>query len=200
MSRLGAPMGVRLKIADIYAARKVADELKLELGENYIVQDWTRRNGNWFAAVQSQKKMIFIILVMIIAVAAFNVVATLIMTVTDKQPDIAILRTLGASPASIMGIFVVQGALCGAAGIFSGVIIGVIGAKNLSIIVKTVESIFGIHFIDNHIYFVSELPAEMRVHDVVIVVVVASALVLLSTLYPSWRASKVIPAEALRYE
>jgi lipoprotein-releasing system permease protein len=194
------PTGVRLKVEDVYRARQVADELKNSFGEEYLIQDWTQRNGNWFAAVQSQKKMIFIILTLIVAVAAFNVVAMLIMTVTDKRSDIAILRTLGASPRSIMGIFVVQGVLSGVAGIFSGVVVGMLVAQNLSTIIKFIEGIFGIHFLNRQIYFISELPSEIRAHDVFVVVMVASMLVLISTLYPSWRASRVAPAEALRYE
>jgi lipoprotein-releasing system permease protein len=194
------PTGLRLRITDANQAPQVARELKNSLNGDYIVRDWTQRNANWFAAVQSQKHMMFIILTLIVAVAAFNVVAMLVMSVTDKRADIAILRTLGASPPSIMKIFVVQGLLSGLLGVLAGTIGGVLIAWNLPAIANGIEQLFGIHILDKNIYFITSVPSQLLWSDVGGVVGVAVALSFLSTLYPSWWATRTNPAEALRYE
>jgi lipoprotein-releasing system permease protein len=199
--RLGDKVsGVRLKLKDLFAAIQVAQELQTVLGPGVYVADWSRQNRNWFLAVQTEKRMMFIILALIIAVAAFNVVSTLVMAVTDKQADIAILRTLGASPASITWIFIVQGALIGVIGTLLGVFGGVLLTDNLDAVVGTIEHVFGVQFLSKDIYFINTLPTDLRMPDVIFIVVVSLFLGLIATLYPSWRASKVNPAEALRYE
>jgi lipoprotein-releasing system permease protein len=194
------PFGLRLRLQDMQKAPAVADELRTTLPGQLVVRDWTKLNSAWFAAVKSQKNMMFIILTLIIAVAAFNLVATLVMTVTDKQADIAILRTLGASPLSIMKIFVVQGALVGVFGTAIGVAGGVLLALNVDVIVPAIESLFGMHFLSKDIYFISAVPSELRWSDVAAIGVTSMLLALVSTLYPSWWAARVKPAEALRYE
>ncbi len=194
------PFGLRLRLQDMQKAPAVADELRATLPGQLVVRDWTKLNSAWFAAVKSQKNMMFIILTLIIAVAAFNLVATLVMTVTDKQADIAILRTLGASPLSIMKIFVVQGALVGVFGTAIGVAGGVLLALNVDVIVPAIESLFGMHFLSKDIYFISAVPSELRWGDVAAIGVTSMLLALVSTLYPSWWAARVKPAEALRYE
>jgi len=194
------PFGMRLRLQDMQKAPAVADELRTVLPGHLVVRDWTKLNSAWFAAVKSQKNMMFIILTLIIAVAAFNLVATLVMTVTDKQADIAILRTLGASPFSIMKIFVVQGALVGVFGTAIGVACGVLLALNVGTIVGVMESAFGIHFLSKEIYFISAVPSDLRWGDVASIGVTSLLLALVSTLYPSWWAARVKPAEALRYE
>jgi lipoprotein-releasing system permease protein len=163
-------------------------------------RDWSKHNPTWFAAVQSQKRMMFTILVLIIAVAAFNLVATLAMTVTDKQADIAILRTLGSSPRSIMKIFMIQGALIGIIGTVVGVTTGVLLALNIDVIIPFIERALGIHFLSKDIYFISALPSDLRWPDVLGIAGVSVGLAFLATLYPSFAASRVKPAEALRYE
>jgi lipoprotein-releasing system permease protein len=165
-----------------------------------MVRDWTRQNRNWFAAVQIEKRMMFIILTLIVAVAAFNLVSTLVMTVTDKQSDIAILRTLGASPGSIMGVFMVQGALVGVVGTLSGLFLGLVAAFNIDVIVPAIEQALGLRFLPQDIYLISRMPSDPQLADIGPVVVLSLLLALLATLYPSWRASRVQPAEALRYE
>ena len=194
------PVGLRLRLQDMQRAPDVADELRGTLPGRVVVRDWTRLNTAWFAAVKSQKNMMFIILTMIIAVAAFNLVATLVMTVTDKQADIAILRTLGASPFSIMKIFVVQGALVGVFGTGIGVAGGVLLAWNVDVIVPAIERLFGMHFLSKDIYFISAVPSELQWGDVAAIGITSLLLAFVSTLYPSWRAARVKPAEALRYE
>ncbi|TFW27430.1 lipoprotein-releasing ABC transporter permease subunit [Duganella callida] len=194
------PIGLRLRIADANQAPRVARELKNSMNGNYLVRDWTQRNSTWFAALQSQKHMMFIILTLIVAVAAFNVVAMLVMSVTDKRADIAILRTLGASPRSVMKIFVVQGLLSGLLGVAAGALAGVLIAWQLPAIVSGVESVLGIHLLDKNIYFISTVPSQLQTSDVLSVIGVAVALSFLSTLYPSWWATRTNPAEALRYE
>ncbi|WP_035374057.1 lipoprotein-releasing ABC transporter permease subunit [Pseudoduganella violaceinigra] len=194
------PFGIRLRLQDMQKSRAVADELRTVLPANLVIYDWTKLNTAWFAAVKSQKNMMFIILTLIIAVAAFNLVATLVMTVTDKQADIAILRTLGASRFSIMKIFVVQGALVGVFGTAIGVVCGVLLALNVGHIVGGIEKTFGIHFLAKEIYFISAVPSDLRWSDVGAIGATSLLLALVSTLYPSWRASRVKPAEALRYE
>ncbi len=198
--RLEGPNGLRVKLKDAQLARQVAAELSSLLGEDVNVRDWTRANRTWFAAVQIEKRMMFIILTLIVAVAAFNLVSTLVMTVTDKRADIAILRTLGASPASIMGIFVVQGALVGVIGTLSGLALGLLVAFNIGSIVPAIESALGASFLPKDIYLISRMPSDPQWADIGPVVIIALVLALIATLYPSWRASRIDPAEALRHE
>jgi lipoprotein-releasing system permease protein len=200
MERLAAPSGLRLRLADMYQAPRVAAELQRSMSGELIMRDWSRMNANWFAAVQSQKRMMFIILTLIIAVAAFNLVATMVMTVTDKQADIAILRTLGASPRSIMKIFMIQGALVGVMGTLLGVGLGVLVAMNVDVIVPFIERLSGVQFLSKDIYMISEMPSDLRWPDVFRIGGVAFLLSFAATIYPSFSASRVKPAEALRYE
>jgi lipoprotein-releasing system permease protein len=195
-----APIGLRLRLADMYAAPRVAVELARSLDERFLVRDWTKVNATWFAAVQSQKRMMFVILTMIIAVAAFNLVSTLVMTVRDKQADIAILRTLGAAPRSIMRIFVIQGTLVGVLGTLLGVGLGVQVALNVDVIVPAIEHVLGVQFLAKDIYLISEVPSDLRWMDVLRIGGVAVLLAFFATLYPSWSAARVQPAAALRYE
>jgi lipoprotein-releasing system permease protein len=198
--RLEGPTGIRLKLKDLNDARRVADELSRTLSGDLLLRDWTRQNRTWFAAVQVEKRMMFIILTLIVAVAAFNLVSTLVMTVTDKRADIAILRTLGASPASIMGIFVVQGAMVGVLGTLAGLLLGLGVAFNIDVIVPALEQLFHASFLPKDIYLISRMPSDPQQSDIVPVAVIALVMAFVATLYPSWRASRVNPAEALRYE
>jgi lipoprotein-releasing system permease protein len=198
--RLEGPSGVRLKLKDLHQARAVAAQLADTLTGNLLVRDWTRQNRTWFAAVQVEKRMMFIILTLIVAVAAFNLVSTLVMTVTDKRADIAILRTLGASPQSIMGIFVVQGAMVGVIGTLSGLLLGLGVAFNIDVIVPALEQLLGARFLPQDIYLISRMPSDPQQADIVPIGLISLGLSFLATLYPSWRASRVNPAEALRYE
>jgi len=200
MLRMTAPSGLRLRLADMHRAPEVAEQLKKMMPPHVTVRDWSKLNANWFAAVQTEKRMMFIILTLIVAVAAFNLVSTLVMTVTDKQPDIAILRTLGASPRSIMKIFVIQGALVGLLGTVLGVTGGVLVALNIDVIVPFIEHLFGVQFLSRDIYYISTVPSDMRWPDVTKIGVVSVLLAFLATMYPSWWAARVKPAEALRYE
>jgi len=192
--------GVRLKLDELFAAPRVARELNASLPAGTYAGDWTRAHANFFRAIQIEKNVMFIILLLIVAVAAFNIVSTLVMAVTDKQADIAILRTLGASPASIMKIFIVQGALIGVIGTFIGVAGGVLLALNIDVVVPAIEHALGIQFLAKDVYYISELPSELQWRDVGVIAAVSFVLTLLATLYPSWRASRTNPAEALRYE
>lgn len=192
--------GLRVKVADLNEARSIARRLQDALKFDGVVQDWTVENATYFRAVEIEKRMMFIILTLIIAVAAFNLVSTLVMVVRDKHPDIAILRTLGASPGMIMRVFVVQGALVGAIGTLLGVVGGVLLALNVGAIVSAVESAFGFRVLSPEIYFLSSLPSDLRWGDVWVTAVIALVLALVATLYPSWRASKVNPVDALRYD
>jgi lipoprotein-releasing system permease protein len=198
--RTGGPTGVQLKLKDVHDARRVAAELKQVMGPDIVVRDWTRANANWFDAVQIEKRLMSIILTLIVAVAAFNLVSTLVMTVTDKQSDIAILRTLGASPRSIMGIFIVQGAVSGVIGTLSGVLLGLVVAFNVDVIVPFIEHVLNVSFLPGSIYVITQMPSDPQQGDIIPIAVVSLALSFLATLYPSWRASRVQPAEALRYE
>ena len=198
--RVDGPTGVRLKIADMQRAPQVAEQLAKTLPAQLLVRDWTRQNRSWFAAVQVEKRMMFIILALIVAVAAFNLVSTLVMTVTEKQADIAILRTLGATPRSVMAVFIVQGALIGVIGTLLGVVGGLFLANNLDTIFPTIERIAGFPLIPKDIYFISSLPSDPRASDIVPIAVISIVLSLIATLYPSWRAARVRPAEALRYD
>jgi lipoprotein-releasing system permease protein len=198
--RLDAPTGVRLKLKDLNQAPEVAAELAGQLSGNPIVRDWTQQNRTWFAAVQVEKRMMFIILTLIVAVAAFNLVSTLVMTVTDKRADIAILRTLGASPSSIMGIFVVQGAAVGVIGTLAGLLLGLVVAFNIDVIVPFIEHLLHVSFLPRDIYLISKMPSDPQRSDIVPIAVISLVLAFVATIYPSWRASRVNPAEALRYE
>jgi lipoprotein-releasing system permease protein len=198
--RLEGPTGVRLKLRDLNRAREVAAELSTSLSGEFLVRDWTRQNRTWFAAVQLEKRMMFIILTLIVAVAAFNLVSTLVMTVTDKRADIAILRTLGASPGSIMGIFVVQGAAVGVIGTLAGLCVGLLVAVNIDVIVPAMEHALNASFLPKDIYLISRMPSDPQANDIVPIAVISLVLAFVATLYPSWRASRVNPAEALRYE
>ncbi len=198
--RLEGPSGVRLKLRDLHQARAVAAELSRSLSGDLYVRDWTQQNRSWFAAVQVEKRMMFIILTLIVAVAAFNLVSTLVMTVTDKRADIAILRTLGASPRSIMGIFVVQGAMVGVIGTLAGLALGLGIAYNIDVIVPALEQLFHASFLPKDIYLISRMPSEPQQADILPIALISLVLAFLATLYPSWRASQVNPAEALRYE
>ena len=200
MFRLPAPSGLRLKLADMQRAPQVAMDLTRIITAEVLIRDWSKQNRTWFAAVQTEKRMMFIILTLIIAVAAFNLVSTLVMTVTDKQADIAILRTLGASKLSIMKIFIVQGALVGLGGTAIGVSLGVLVAKNIDVIVPFLEHLLNMQFVPRDIYLVSALPSDLRWDDVSTIGLMAVLLAFVATLYPSWSASRVKPAEALRYE
>jgi lipoprotein-releasing system permease protein len=198
--RLEGPNGIRVKLKNAQLAREVAAEIAPELGSDLLVRDWTRANRTWFTAVQIEKRMMFIILTLIVAVAAFNLVSTLVMTVTDKRGDIAILRTLGASPASIMAIFVVQGALVGIIGTVSGLLLGLLLAFNIGSIVPAIERALGASFLPQDVYLISRMPSDPQWADIGPVVIIALVLALAATLYPSWRASRIDPAEALRHE
>ncbi|KRH99710.1 lipoprotein-releasing ABC transporter permease subunit [Curvibacter sp. PAE-UM] len=198
--RLEGPTGIRLKLKDLHQAREVGAQLAGTLSGDLLIRDWTRQNRNWFAAVQLEKRMMFIILTLIVAVAAFNLVSTLVMTVTDKRADIAILRTLGASPGSIMGIFVVQGAAVGVIGTLSGLLLGLGVAFNIDVIVPALESLLQASFLPKDIYLISRMPSDPQSSDIVPIGVISLVLAFIATLYPSWRASRVNPAEALRYE
>ena len=199
--RMGdAVSGVRLKLDDLFAAPRVAEELMASEPIDTEVRDWTLSHANFFRAVAIEKRVMFIILTLIVAVAAFNIVSAQVMVVTDKQADIAILRTMGASPRSILTIFIIQGALIGIAGTLIGVVGGIALALNVGTIVPAIERTFGIQFLDKSVYYISELPSDLQRGDITLIALIALALALLATLYPSWRAAKVNPAEALRYE
>ncbi len=198
--RVEGPTGLQLRLKDLHQAREVAAQLGGLLGPTVSVRDWTRSNKNWFDAVEIEKRLMFIILTLIVAVAAFNLVSTLVMTVTDKRADIAILRTLGASPRSIMGIFMVQGAAAGVIGTLSGVLFGLLVAFNIDVIVPAIEGLLHMSFLPGSIYLISRMPSEPQSGDIVPIVVISLVLSFVATLYPSWRASRVQPAEALRYE
>ncbi|SFU70231.1 lipoprotein-releasing ABC transporter permease subunit [Nitrosospira multiformis] len=192
--------GVRLKLHDLFKAPQVAQELVPLISTDVYITDWTRQHANYFRAIQIEKRMLALILALIIAVAAFNIVSTLVMAVTDKQSDIAILRTLGASPRSIMKIFIVQGTWIGVVGTTLGVIGGVLLAYNVEAVIAMIERLFSVQFLSREVYYISEIPSDLQLDDVIAVAVVSFVLTLLATLYPSYRASKINPAEALRYE
>lgn len=194
------PTGLRVKLRDMNEAPAVAENLQSVLGDRVWVRDWSVQNRTWFAAVKTEKRMMFIILTLIIAVAAFNLVSMLVMTVKDKRGEIAILRTLGASPFSIQKIFMLQGALVGWIGTFAGVLGGWLLAVNLGKLVPMLERAFHFEFLPKSIYFISELPSDPRASDIITIVVVALSLSVVSTIYPAWRAARAEPAEALRYE
>lgn len=192
--------GVRLKLTDLFLAPKVVQELPAMLTIDSYISDWTKQHANYFRAIQIEKRMLSLILALIIAVAAFNIVSTLVMAVTDKESDIAILRTLGASPRSIMKIFIVQGTFIGVFGTILGVTGGMLLAYNVSEVVAFIESLFNVQFLSREIYYISKIPTDPQMADITSVAVTSFVLSLLATIYPSYRASKVNPAEALRYE
>jgi lipoprotein-releasing system permease protein len=198
--RPGQVSGVRLKLDDMFEAPYLTSTMVQDLPVGYVISDWTRQHVNFFRAVKTEKLVMFVILTLIVAVAAFNIVSTLVMVVTDKKADIAILRTLGASPASIMRIFMIQGVVIGAFGTLLGVIGGMALASNVDVIVPAIEQALGRKFLSPEVYYISELPSEMLPSDVIKISVVAFIMSLLATIYPAWRASKTQPAEALRYE
>jgi lipoprotein-releasing system permease protein len=198
--RVEGPTGVRVKIRDLHTAREVAIDIAGRLDPGLLVRDWTRQNRTWFAAVQLEKRMMFIILTLIVAVAAFNLVSTLVMTVTDKRADIAILRTLGASPGSIMGVFMVQGAMVGVIGTGLGLLLGLGVAFNIDSIVPALERAIGASFLPQDIYLINRMPSDPQRSDILPIALISLALSFVATIYPSWRASRVNPAEALRYE
>ncbi|MDZ7867471.1 lipoprotein-releasing ABC transporter permease subunit [Acidovorax sp.] len=197
---LRGPTGVGLKLQDLEQANAVAYQLARSVSGDLLLRDWTQQNRTWFEAVRLQKRMMFIILALIVAVAAFNLVSTLVMTVNDKRADIAILRTLGASPKSIMGVFVVQGAMVGVIGTLAGLALGLSIAYNIDILVPAIEKALGATFLPKDIYLIDRMPSEPQSTDIVPIALISLALAFVATLYPSWRASRVNPAEALRYE
>ena len=194
--------GLRLKINDLFEAPAMTQELGktlLPLGA-YFITDWTQQHANFFKAIQLEKRVMFIILTLIVAVAAFNIVSTLVMAVTDKRADIAIMRTLGASPRSIMQIFIIQGALIGIIGTFFGAVLGIVIALNIDTIIPFIENLFHVQFLAKDVYYISDLPSKLEWSDTVTIIITSVVLSLLATLYPSYKASKINPAEALRYE
>ena len=196
----GQISGIRLTLQEPYAARQTAGELAAELDYRYLVDNWTRQHKSFFRALEVERRMTFIVLFLVVAVAAFNIVSTLVMVVTDKRADIAILRTLGLSPKGVMGIFFVQGVMSGVIGTIIGTIAGVLTALNITAIINFVEGLIGYQLFPADVYIITDFPAELRWSDVWTVVVVSISISMLATLYPSWQASKTQPAEALRYE
>jgi len=192
--------GIRLAVNDIYSAPAIVREVALDMGEPVLVSDWTRSHVNFFRSIQITKSILFVILLLVVAVAAFNIVSTLVMVVKDKQSDIAILRTVGANPSTILKIFMTQGSIIGVVGTLAGVALGVTFTLNLEAIVSFMESVFGIKFLAADVYFISDLPADLQMADVINISAIALILALVSTIYPAWRGARTMPAEALRYE
>lgn len=192
--------GLHLKLDDMFQAPVLVRDLALSLGGGYYIDDWTRKHANFFRSIQLTKSAMFLILLLVVAVAAFNIISTLVMVVKDKRPDIAILRTLGATPRSILSIFVTQGVAIGAIGTLVGMVLGVTLALNLERLIHALEGLLGVHFLDAQVYFIADLPALVRVADVAKISLTAFALCCLSTLYPAWRAARTQPADSLRHE
>jgi lipoprotein-releasing system permease protein len=195
-----AVSGVRLKLDDLFASRSVARELLAKLPRDVFASDWTRSHANFFRAVEIEKRMMFIILALIILVASINIISTLVVAVTDKQADIAILRTLGAAPGSVLQIFVVQGMVIGIVGTLAGTLAGIVTALNIDVIVPAIESAFNVKFLSKDVYLIPDLPSDLQADDVISIAAMGLGLSFLATIYPSWRAARVNPAEALRYE
>ncbi len=198
--RTGGPQGLRIRVADMDRAPAVAAEILASLPRGFYATDWSQQNRTWFAAVQVEKRMMGIILFLIVLVGAFGLVSTLVMTVKEKQADIAILRTLGASEGSIMSIFVIQGAIVGVVGVAAGIAAGLLVAYNVGEIVSAIEGLLGVAFLPKEIYFISNMPSDPRLSDIIPIAICSLVLSLAATLYPSWRAARTQPAEALRYE
>ena len=198
--RKSNPTGIRLKTNNILKAPTISREIASQLSSKYWVIDWTQRHSNFFRALKTEKTVMFVILTLIVAVAAFNIISTLVMAVSDKQSDIAVLRTLGASPKSILKIFIIQGTIIGAIGILLGVIGGVWLASNVETLVPALENMLGYKFLSPDVYYISDLPSDMHWSDVILISVVSFVLCLLATIYPAFRAANTLPAEALRYE
>lgn len=199
--RLGSAVtGLRLRLQDMFAARTVVTEIARDMGGGVFVSDWTRKHANFFRSIQLTRTVMFVILLLVVGVAAFNIVSTLVMVVKDKRGDIAILRTLGATPGSILSVFMIQGMLIGAIGTLTGVVIGVTGALNIETIVRWLESVLGIDLVSAEVYFLNDLPARVIPGEVIEVALTAFALALLSTIFPAWRAARTQPAQALRHE
>jgi lipoprotein-releasing system permease protein len=192
--------GLRLKLADMFAAPRVVRELAVALGGGYYVDDWSRKHATFFRSIQLTKSALFIILLLVVGVAAFNIVSTLVMVVKDKRSDIAILRTVGAAPRSILSIFMTQGVAIGVIGTLSGVLLGVLISINLESLIHGLEALLGLHFLDAKVYFITDLPALVQWSDVLQISLTAFGLCCLSTLYPSWRAARTQPAQSLRHE
>jgi lipoprotein-releasing system permease protein len=198
--RESGPAGLRLKTSDVMQAPYISREIAAQLPGRFGVIDWTQRHSNFFKALKTEKTVMFVILTLIVAVAAFNIISTLVMTVTDKESDIAVLRTLGAGPRSILAIFMIQGTVIGTIGILLGVIAGVALALNVETIVPAIETLFKMKFLSPDVYYISDLPSDLRWGNVVVIVLVAFAFCVTATIYPAWRAARIQPAEALRYE
>jgi lipoprotein-releasing system permease protein len=198
--RAEGPGGLRLKTRDIMAAPRIAREVMQQIPGRYGVIDWTQRHANFFRALRTEKTVMFVILSLIVAVAAFNIISTLVMTVTDKEADIAVLRTLGASPGSILAIFMIQGTVIGVIGIALGLVGGISLALNVSTLIDDIEKLFGMKFLSPDIYYISDVPSDLQMSDVTVIAVVAFLFCLIATIYPALRASRTQPAEALRYE
>tara|TARA_B100000586_G_scaffold20556_1_gene13633 strand:- start:9416 stop:10657 length:1242 start_codon:yes stop_codon:yes gene_type:complete len=194
------PTGIRIKTSNILKAPTISREVASQLSNNYWVIDWTQRHSNFFRALKTEKTVMFVILSLIVAVAAFNIISTLVMAVSDKQSDIAVLRTLGASPQSILKIFMIQGTIIGVIGIFLGVIGGVWLASNIETLVPALENMLGYKFLSPDVYYISDLPSDMHWNDVIYIGVISFILCLLATIYPALKAANILPAEALRYE
>ena len=198
--RDGALAGVRLRVDDMHRAPEIAQSLLPLLPNTVMVADWSRNNRTWFAAVQTEKRMMFLILTLIVAVAAFNLLSSLVMAVKDKQSDIAILRSFGATPAEIARIFLVQGAMIGVLGTLTGVVGGTLIALNVDVLVPAIERFLGVQFLPREIYFISALPSDVRLNDVMTIGLTSLVMSLVATLYPSWRASRLQPAQVLRHD
>ena len=196
----GATSGLRLKVDDVFMARKIVRDVGPDLGGDYMISDWTQAHSNFFKAIQTEKRVMFIILLLIVAVAAFNIVSTLVMVVTDKKADIAILRTQGMTPMTVMGIFIVLGTIIGLFGTLLGALGGILLALNVETVVPAIEHLFGVQFLAADVYYISELPSKLEWSDVYRITGVAFILSILATIYPAWQASQIKPAEELRYE
>jgi lipoprotein-releasing system permease protein len=195
-----AATGVRLRLVDVYQAASVAREVAVDLGGGFYITDWTRSHANFFRSIQLTKTVMFVILLLVVGVAAFNIVSTLVMIVKDKEGDIAILRTVGAAPRAIMRVFIVQGGLIGVLGTAGGLALGAAIATNLQSLIEGLEALVHTHFLDPSVYYLSELPAQLQTLDLLRICGTALVLSFVSTLYPAWRAARTRPAEVLRYE